>query len=56
MKAALPEAKVIWDASCCAGTTPEKHRAALDMYENETDLEYICDYAGIPYEECEDGD
>ena len=27
-----------------------------NMYENETDLEYICDYAGIPYEECEDGD
>ena len=27
-----------------------------NMYENETDLESICDYAGIPYEECEDGD
>lgn len=30
VKAALPEARVIVDASCCAGVTPESHRRALD--------------------------
>lgn len=29
-KAALPEARVIVDAACCAGATPEGHRTALD--------------------------
>ncbi len=28
-KAFLPEAKIIVDASCCAGVTPESHRNAL---------------------------
>ena len=31
LKAAFPEAKITVDASCCAGTTPEKHRAALEV-------------------------
>ncbi len=30
VKAALPEASVIVDASCCAGVTPESHRQALE--------------------------
>ncbi len=30
IKAALPEAAVTVDASCCAGVTPESHRQALE--------------------------
>ena len=30
LKAALPEVKIAVDAACCAGVTPEKHRAALE--------------------------
>ncbi len=30
LKAFLPEVKITVDAACCAGVTPEKHRAALD--------------------------
>lgn len=30
LKAALPEAKIIVDASCCAGVTPESHKNALE--------------------------
>lgn len=30
LKAYFPEAKVTVDASCCAGVTPESHKAALD--------------------------
>lgn len=30
LKAYLPEVPISVDASCCAGTTPERHRAALD--------------------------
>jgi len=29
LKAFLPETKIIVDASCCAGVTPETHKAAL---------------------------
>ena len=29
LKAFLPETKIIVDASCCAGSTPENHRTAL---------------------------
>lgn len=29
LKAALPEVKVMVDASCCAGVTPQSHRTAL---------------------------
>ena len=29
LKAAFPETKIIVDASCCAGVTPESHQAAL---------------------------
>lgn len=30
LKAAFPEADITVDAACCAGVTPEKHRAALE--------------------------
>ena len=30
LKAAMPEVPISVDASCCAGVTPEKHRAALE--------------------------
>ncbi|NLX82988.1 MAG: cysteine hydrolase [Clostridiales bacterium] len=30
LKAALPEVKVIVDAACCAGVTPQSHQTALD--------------------------
>lgn len=30
VKAALPEARIIVDASCCAGVTPESHKQALE--------------------------
>lgn len=30
LKAALTEATISVDAACCAGVTPEKHRAALE--------------------------
>lgn len=30
VKAALPEAKITVDASCCAGVTPESHKNALE--------------------------
>jgi hypothetical protein len=29
LKAAFPEMPIIVDASCCAGVTPETHKAAL---------------------------
>ena len=31
LKAHFPEMRIIVDASCCAGTTPERHRMALEM-------------------------
>lgn len=31
LKATFPNAEIIVDASCCAGTTPEKHKAAMDV-------------------------
>lgn len=30
LKAAFPEAEMCVDSACCAGVTPEKHRAALE--------------------------
>ena len=30
LKAAMPEAPITVDAACCAGVTPEKHKAALE--------------------------
>lgn len=30
LKAALPEVEIEVDASCCAGVTPQKHKAALE--------------------------
>lgn len=30
LKSALPNMKITVDASCCAGTTPEKHKIALE--------------------------
>lgn len=34
IKAAMPELPVYVDASCCAGVTPAKHQAALDVLES----------------------
>lgn len=31
LKAHYPEFKIVVDASCCAGSTPEKHRMALEV-------------------------
>jgi nicotinamidase-related amidase len=31
LKAQYPEMNIIVDASCCAGVTPEKHKAALEV-------------------------
>lgn len=31
LKTMFPEARIIVDASCCAGTTPEMHKKALDV-------------------------
>lgn len=31
LKANYPEMDIVVDASCCAGVTPEKHRAALEV-------------------------
>ena len=31
LKAMYPEHRIIVDASCCAGVTPEKHKAALEV-------------------------
>jgi len=31
IKAYLPEVKMVVDSSCCAGVTPEKHEAALEV-------------------------
>ena len=30
LKAKMPEVKISVDSSCCAGVTPETHKAALD--------------------------
>ncbi len=34
IKAMMPELKVSVDASCCAGVTPQKHMAALEVLES----------------------
>lgn len=31
LRSAFPEAHIVVDSSCCAGTTPELHKAALDV-------------------------
>lgn len=31
IKAAYPETNIVVDASCCAGSTPEKHKVALEV-------------------------
>lgn len=31
LKATFPEAEITVDASCCAGTTQEKHKAAMNV-------------------------
>ena len=31
LKALYPEINIVVDASCCAGSTPEKHKAALEV-------------------------
>lgn len=34
IRAALPDAEIICISDCCAGTTPEKHAAALEVMES----------------------
>lgn len=34
LKAYMPEVPIYVDASCCAGITPDKHRAALQTLES----------------------
>lgn len=34
LKAHYPEMKIVVDASCCAGSSPEKHLAALDVMQS----------------------
>lgn len=34
LRAMFPEADIVVDASCCAGTTPDKHKAALDIMQS----------------------
>lgn len=34
LKYEFPEVEITVDASCCAGTTPERHKAALDVMES----------------------
>lgn len=34
IKTYYPEAEITVDVSCCAGSTPEKHKAALDVMES----------------------
>lgn len=34
LRALFPNTKITVDAKCCAGTTPEKHKAALDVMES----------------------
>ncbi len=34
LKAAMPEVPISVDASCCAGVTPEKHAAALEVMQS----------------------
>lgn len=31
MRALFPDSDITVDASCCAGVTPEKHKAALEI-------------------------
>ena len=31
MRALFPDSDITVDASCCAGVTPEKHKAALEV-------------------------
>lgn len=40
LKTHFPEARIVVDASCCAGTTPEKHLMALEVMEScQIDIE-----------------
>lgn len=34
MRSMMPDIKITVDASCCAGTTPENHKKALDIMRN----------------------
>lgn len=34
IQATVPKAKIVVDASCCAGSTPEMHRKAIEMMEH----------------------
>lgn len=34
MRSMMPDIKIIVDSSCCVGTTPEKHKNALEIMKN----------------------
>lgn len=43
LKTYFPEARIVVDASCCAGSTPEKHEAALKVMEScQIDIVNAC--------------
>lgn len=51
LKAHYPEMKIVVDAACCAGTSPEKHRMALEVMKScqvevENDSFYLYDLDG----------
>ena len=47
LRALFPNTRIICDASCCAGTTSEKHKAALDVMES-CQIEIVKAYKEIP--------
>ena len=47
LKAHYPEMKIVVDASCCAGTTPEKHRMALEVMKS-CQIDILNEVSGDP--------
>ena len=48
LKAHYPEMKIVVDASCCAGSTPEKHRMALEVMKS-CQIDIVNDYGVDDY-------
>lgn len=48
LKAHYPEIKIVVDASCCAGSTPEKHRMALEVMKS-CQIDIVNDYGAYDY-------
>lgn len=50
LKAHYPEMKIVVDASCCAGTTPAKHRMALEVMKScQVEVDNMPEDWGIVY-------